>query len=148
MNNALQHVAIVGGTHGNEWGGIYLYELWHDQPQVFESYPFEVECYLANPEATRANRRYMDQDLNRSFLKAHLKPEKNANYEAQRACTIAQELHDTDFLIDLHNTTSNLVCIKMLASRVPWAMGPISRVMLRRAKPGRWGFSPLLWGIW
>lgn len=108
MNNALQHVALVGGTHGNEWGGIHLYELWHDQPHLFESFPFEVECYLANPKATEVSRRYVDQDLNRSFLKAHLKPEKDANYESQRACTIAQELHDTDFLIDLHNTTSNM----------------------------------------
>ncbi len=120
MNNALQHVALVGGTHGNEWGGIYLYELWHDQPHLFESFPFEVECYLANPRATDLNRRYVDQDLNRSFLKAHLKPEKDANYEAQRACTIAQELHDTDFLIDLHNTTSNMGQSLILSGENPF----------------------------
>lgn len=120
MNNALQHVALVGGTHGNEWGGIYLYELWHDQPHLFESFPFEVECYLANPKATEVNRRYVDQDLNRSFLKAHLKPEKDANYEAQRACTIAQELHDTDFLIDLHNTTSNMGQSLILSCEKPF----------------------------
>lgn len=120
MNNALQHVALVGGTHGNEWGGIYLYELWHDQPHLFESFPFEVECYLANPRAADLNRRYVDQDLNRSFLKAHLKPEKDANYEAQRACTIAQELHDTDFLIDLHNTTSNMGQSLILSGENPF----------------------------
>ncbi len=108
MNHTLQHITLVAGTHGNEWGGIYLYELWHDQPHLFKTYPFEVECYLANPKATQANQRYVDQDLNRSFSKDSLNQKKPQAYEAQRASTIAQELHDTDFLIDLHNTTSNM----------------------------------------
>ncbi len=120
MNHSLQHIAIVGGTHGNEWGGVYLYELWHKQAQLFESFPFEVECYLANPKATEANRRYIDQDLNRSFSKAHLKPAKDANYETQRAATIVQELHDTDFLIDLHNTTSNMGQCLILSGEKPF----------------------------
>ena len=113
---SLKHVSIVGGTHGNEWGGIYLHELWHDRPDLFAHYPFEVELYLGNPEATTLNRRYVDQDLNRSFGKG-----KQKGYESQRAKEMRKTLADTDLLIDLHNTTSQMGKSLILSAEQPFS---------------------------
>lgn len=104
----MKRVVIVGGTHGNELGGIYLHRLWKQAPESFTGYPFKVEHWLGNPGATAACRRYLDQDLNRSFVSSDLKNPDLAAYEAQRAKVLAHELRDVDFLFDLHNTTSNM----------------------------------------
>jgi aspartoacylase len=89
MNTAhfpIRTVAIVGGTHGNEFSGIYL---------------------------DAANKRYVQSDLNRQFKTADLANPLLSNYEQSRAKVINAELGPkgaakTDFVIDLHNTTSNM----------------------------------------
>lgn len=104
----MKRVVIVGGTHGNEWGGIYLCRKWQNQPQNSHHYPFQVETYLANPKAIALNRRYLEEDLNRCFRNTDLANHDLSSYEAQRAKVIAHDLAGCDFLIDLHNTTSNM----------------------------------------
>ncbi|MGE3724505.1 MAG: aspartoacylase [Candidatus Sericytochromatia bacterium] len=104
----MKRVVIVGGTHGNEWGGIYLCHKWQSAPKHWEKYPFRVETYLANPRAIELNRRYLEEDLNRCFRSEDLANHDLSSYEAQRAKVIAQDLSGCDFLIDLHNTTSNM----------------------------------------
>ncbi|PKL75329.1 MAG: aspartoacylase [Candidatus Melainabacteria bacterium HGW-Melainabacteria-1] len=104
----MQRVAIVGGTHGNELGGIYLCRYWLAAPECLRHFPFRVEPYLANSGAIAVRRRYLDQDLNRCFLPADLQNVELASYEAQRAKLLAHALGGTDFLIDLHNTTANM----------------------------------------
>lgn len=121
----LKRVVVVGGTHGNEWGGIFLLrrELAQLSP---EAYPFALETCLANPGATRANRRYLDQDLNRSFVPAELAQPELPAYEAQRAQVLARELGEADFLVDLHNTTANMG-LTLILSRPDALADPLTR---------------------
>lgn len=104
----MQRVAVVGGTHGNEWGGIYLCRQWQRMPHRWQHLPFQVEFYLANPRAIELNRRYVDKDLNRCFRLEDLNNPALTSYEDQRAKAIAQDLGGVDFLIDLHNTTAHM----------------------------------------
>lgn len=106
-------VAIVGGTHGNEFSGIYLERRYRAEPSLMQRSSFSSRTLLANPMAHQANKRYLDSDLNRQFKTADLADASRCNYEQSRAKVINAELGPkgaakTDFIIDLHNTTSNM----------------------------------------
>ena len=109
----IRTVAIVGGTHGNEFSGIYLEKRYRSQPELLARSSFSCKTLLANPEAHAANKRYLHSDLNRQFKTADLANPLLTNYEQSRAKVINAELGPkgaakTDFVIDLHNTTSNM----------------------------------------
>lgn len=109
----IKNVTIVGGTHGNEYSGIYLLRKWRETPELISRGGLNVSTLMANPNAFRDNRRYLDSDLNRQFLSSLLEDDGLGNYEQSRAKVINQEIGPkgrakTDFIIDLHNTTSNM----------------------------------------
>lgn len=112
----MQHirtVAIVGGTHGNEFSGIYLERRYREHPELVRRSSFAVTTVFANPQAHQANRRYLHSDLNRQFKTADLADPTLTNYEQSRAKVLNAQLGPkgnakTDFIIDLHNTTSNM----------------------------------------
>lgn len=111
--NKIKHVSIVGGTHGNEFSGIYLLKKWQTLPTLIKRSTFETQTMLANPNAFRDNKRYIDNDLNRQFTLADLANPTLGNYEQSRAKAINLQLGPkgmakTDLIIDLHNTTSNM----------------------------------------
>ncbi|MCM2678155.1 aspartoacylase [Echinimonas agarilytica] len=106
-------VAIVGGTHGNEFTGIYLLKKWQQQIAEVSRPSFNTELVFANPRAHAENKRYCDQDLNRQFSEADLANPTLTGYEQSRAKAINQQLGPKgdariDFIIDLHTTTSNM----------------------------------------
>ncbi|WBA10031.1 aspartoacylase [Salinivibrio kushneri] len=107
------NVAIVGGTHGNEFSGIYALKQWLSNPAITARDSFSTEHIFANPSAYSANKRYVDCDLNRQFDPKLLADYSLANYEESRAKALNQQLGPkgdprVDFIIDLHNTTSNM----------------------------------------
>lgn len=109
----IEKVAVVGGTHGNEFSGIYLLDKWQKQPQLLHRKGLAVETLFANPKSHQENKRYVDSDLNRQFRLDSLADDSLANYEQSRAKVINAQLGPkgnakTDFIIDLHNTTSNM----------------------------------------
>lgn len=109
----IRTVAIVGGTHGNEFSGIYLERRYRNHPELMTRSSFSTKTLFANPEAHSANKRYLHSDLNRQFKTADLANPLLTNYEQSRAKVINAELGPkgaakTDFVIDLHNTTSNM----------------------------------------
>lgn len=122
----MQRVAVVGGTHGNEWGGIYLCRKWQAMGNRWQHFPFQVEIYLANPRAIELNRRYLERDLNRCFSIADLNNHDLSSYEDQRAKVIARDLGGVDFLIDLHNTTANMG-LTLILSRESALQDPLTR---------------------
>ncbi|WP_227523864.1 aspartoacylase [Kangiella profundi] len=104
-------VVIVGGTHGNEYTGVYLLEKYHEYPHLLKPKTFELEYLLANPEAFKHNRRYLDRDLNRSFKQSDLKDPLLSGYENARAKEINDQLGPkgdarVDMIIDLHTSTA------------------------------------------
>lgn len=93
---------VVGGIHGNEPLGIELVES-------LERHPIGgVETVLANPEACRLRRRYVEADMNRVFPG-------NADedaYEVRRVRELWGQLSaGYDLIVDFHNThTPNNDC--------------------------------------
>nr|XP_004656544.2 N-acyl-aromatic-L-amino acid amidohydrolase (carboxylate-forming) [Jaculus jaculus] len=112
----LRRVAVTGGTHGNELGGVYLVRHWLQAPGELQRPSFSATPILANPAATAVCRRYVDQDLNRTFTNTFLtsKATPDDPYEVTRAQELNQQLGPKgsdqafDFILDLHNTTANM----------------------------------------
>ncbi len=109
----IKELAIVGGTHGNEFSGVYLYKKWQEHAELVKRTSFVTETVFANPKAFHENKRYIDCDLNRQFTAKKLANHTLANYEQSRAKALNHQLGPkgssrTDFIIDLHNTTSNM----------------------------------------
>ena len=114
-SSPLHRVVVTGGTHGNEYTGVYLLDrlaMPEQQAALKRAYPsLAVETVLANPVAHKENRRFMDTDLNRMFSSEALSDESILGYEARRAKELALGcLRDAALNIDLHTTTSNMGC--------------------------------------
>jgi aspartoacylase len=111
--NPIEKVAIVGGTHGNEFTGVYLIKKFDRLPHLIQKSSLKVSTLFANPKAFEASRRYIDRDLNRCFLKLDLENPTLSSYEDRQAKIINQKLGKkgdakVDFIIDLHSTTANM----------------------------------------
>ncbi|MHC5935154.1 aspartoacylase [Nostoc sp.] len=111
--NQINRVAIVGGTHGNEFTGAYLIQKFAQFPHLISRPSFETVTLLANPKAFAAGRRYVEKDLNRSFLKQDLQDPTLNSYEELQAKSIQNTLasngdKQADFILDLHSSTANM----------------------------------------
>ena len=112
-------VVIVGGTHGNEYTGVFVLEqIVQPRRAAFaRAYPsLAIETLLSNPRAYEGNRRFIHEDLNRQFIEDKLvnTSDFHTSYELHRAREINAALGpkgqeaSADFIIDLHSTTSNM----------------------------------------
>jgi aspartoacylase len=106
-------VFVAGGTHGNERTGVTLVQHWLQNPAEVRRQTFTTQLLLANPEAIRKNVRFIDRDLNRSFLFQAMDNEATAAHESSRAREIAATLQSGQngkrtFAIDLHTTTAHM----------------------------------------
>lgn len=109
----INKVAIVGGTHGNEFTGTFLLRRWANNPSEITRESFTTKPLWANPKAFYENKRYIDADLNRCFLRADLNDEAIHTYEGNRAKVINALLGPKDnpafdLTFDIHTTTSNM----------------------------------------
>jgi succinylglutamate desuccinylase/GNAT superfamily N-acetyltransferase len=120
-------VTIIGGTHGNERIGIELVRQWAADPSLVARRTLTVQALISNERAASLNRRYIDTDLNRQFLGDAFSSEKpRDSYEEQRAAELNQMLgpkgeinsanRGTDFVIDLHSSSSNFGVAAMISS--------------------------------
>ncbi len=122
--NQINRVAIVGGTHGNEFIGAYLIKKFDQFPHVIQRPSFETLTLLANPKAFKEGRRYIDKDLNRCFKSQNLQDPMLSSYEETRAKAIYQLLglqgkSQIDVIVDLHTTTANMGLSIMLGNQCP-----------------------------
>lgn len=122
--NQIKRVAIVGGTHGNEFTGAYLIKKFEQFPDLIQRSSFETLTLFGNPKAFQVGRRYIDKDLNRCFLSLDLQNSALERYEEQRAKAIAQQLGpkgnaQVDAIVDLHSTTANMGLSILLGSLHP-----------------------------
>lgn len=109
----IRRVAIVGGTHGNEYTGPYLLKLLENRLPASAHSTFELKLLLSNPKAYENNVRFVDLDLNRCFFSEDLSNRSLPHYEANRARAINETLgpkgnSKTDLIIDVHTTTANM----------------------------------------
>ena len=114
---AKHRVVVVGGTHGNEYTGVWLEKALRDKS----------ETIVGNPAAVEANRRFLDEDLNRCFLRSKLDAPPETR-EALRAREVDAALgpkgSDTaaDLVIDLHTTTANMGVTMICDAWCPFAL--------------------------
>ncbi|KAH9257906.1 hypothetical protein BASA81_003925 [Batrachochytrium salamandrivorans] len=111
----VKNVFIVGGTHGNERGGVHLAKAFN----LLATWPnLSIQGVVANERAVVQNTRYVDEDLNRCFTLKRLEAKPTTTYESQRALELNALLGPkslepstsaarADFIFDLHNSTSN-----------------------------------------
>ena len=117
-------VAIAGGTHGNEFTGIYLVKKFERNPALIQRNTFQTVTLLGNPEAFAIARRYVETDLNRCFLPNDLHDPTLTRYEEKRAKEIQRQLTGSDpsveMIIDLHTTTANMGLTLILVNHHPF----------------------------
>ncbi|BAY26572.1 aspartoacylase [Calothrix sp. NIES-2100] len=125
LNNLINRALIVGGTHGNEFTGVYLIKLFEQFPELIRRDKFETLTLLANPEAFAVGRRYIHKDLNRCFLRQNLEDTTLSTYED----LLAKKINDSygqngkkpvDFILDLHSTTSNMGVTILIDNEEPF----------------------------
>ncbi|MEH1819674.1 MAG: aspartoacylase [Nostoc sp.] len=122
--NQINRVAIVGGTHGNEFTGAYLIQKFAQFPDLITRSSFKTVTLLANPNAFAARRRYVEKDLNRCFLKEDLQDPTLKSYEELQAKLIQNALtsngdKQADFILDLHSSTANMGLTIILVNNHP-----------------------------
>lgn len=102
----MKKVIIFGGTHGNEWTGIYAIKKYAEI--LAKEFPdLDLHFVHANPEAYRVNRRFKDEDLNRAFQFLHeSRPDSFEHNRAKELKTMIDK--EPCFVLDLHTTTSNM----------------------------------------
>ncbi|MDJ0619419.1 MAG: aspartoacylase [Calothrix sp. MO_192.B10] len=109
----IKQVAIVGGTHGNELTGAYLVNKFANSPHLIQRQSFTTMTMLANPQAFKLVRRYVEKDLNRCFINDDLQNTNLKTIEEKRAKEINHILgpkghSKVDFILDLHSTSANM----------------------------------------
>ncbi|MDJ0634943.1 MAG: succinylglutamate desuccinylase/aspartoacylase family protein [Xenococcaceae cyanobacterium MO_188.B29] len=95
-------VCIVGGVHGDEiCGPIAIDRL--ERKLATENYLLRgrLMTLIANSEAIRLKKRFVDFDLNRAF-----KNSAAFGHEAQLAKCLTPYLKEVDYLLDLHSTSA------------------------------------------
>ncbi len=143
----IKKVAITGGTHGNELTGVYLVKKWQKEPDLVKRSSFETLTELMNLQAIQEVRRYIDQDLNRSFDLRDLENENLQNHEAKLAKVINHRLGkkgssrpNVDFIVDLHSTTANMGLSIVVSNEHPMTWRAIAYLSMKepRLKVYRW----------
>jgi succinylglutamate desuccinylase len=115
----IKRVVVVGGTHGNEYTGVWCIKAMAHQSQDLKTkYPsLDISTLLANPQAHLENKRFIQTDLNREFSENKLLGAEGLpnTIESLRARELNEILgpkfsdtYGVDLIIDLHSTTSNM----------------------------------------
>ena len=150
----VKSIVVVGGTHGNEYTGVFVSKALARRLQRENPYKtFQLSTIIANPEAHLQNKRFIDQDLNRQFSYKALEDQDGLdadNAEARRAAELNQLLGPkfapdadscaspkTDLLIDLHTTTANMGTTLIVAQGDPLTTKAAAYVMLKCRKENK-----------
>ena len=94
----MKKILIVGAQHGNEPLGEALYaHIVQNRPDLAQN----IAYVTGNPRAKKANVRYIESDLNRSYTGG------NTTYEERRAKRLLASItkQNFDLVIDAHTTT-------------------------------------------
>ena len=106
-------VLLVAGTHGNEINGVFLFDQWEKSPHLINTYGIKTCKVIGNPEAKKAGKRYIQQDLNRSFQEKSFLSFNSSNYEESRANELVnlygeEGENPCQIALDFHTTTASM----------------------------------------
>ncbi len=133
----INKVLIVGGTHGNELTGVFLVKKFQKLKNIFANYSFKVDFLIANQEAIKQGKRYLDKDLNRCFSSAVLTDESLQGIELDLAHKLVDQLGNKgeckyDFIIDLHTSTANMGVNLVLTKHDKFHLTMVAEVKTKR----------------
>jgi len=100
-------VAIVACIHGDEIAGKYVI----GELKKRKDLSGDVGFFIAHPRAVAKKKRFLVQDLNRSFP-----GKKFGNVEEKIAYSLQQKLRYFDFVIDIHTTNSKIDKLAIVTS--------------------------------
>lgn len=98
---------IMVAVHGNELSWVQAIGSMIETLQIATG---KIYIIYANPQALAIGKRYYQENMNRCFY-AH---DGTWSYEHQRVKKIMPYLHETDYLLDIHNTLSKYNSIPFL----------------------------------
>ena len=106
-------VLLVAGTHGNEINGIWLFDEWNKSPFLINTHGIKTCQVIGNPEAKKAGKRYIHQDLNRSFQEESFLCLNSSNFEGSRANELVNLYGEVgenpcQIALDFHTTTASM----------------------------------------
>ena len=106
-------VLLVAGTHGNEINGISLFDQWKKSPLLINTHGIKTCKVIGNPQAKKAGKRYIHQDLNRSFLEESFLSIDSSNFEGSRAIELVnlygeKGKNPCQIALDFHTTTASM----------------------------------------
>ena len=152
------NLLIVGGTHGNEVNACWLLDEWRMNSSLINSYDFMVYPIIGNPAARKANCRYIDRDLNRSFRPDLLSNHAEIDTELSRARELLdlfgpQGRNPCGVAIDMHSTTASMGNSLVVYGRRPSDLALASLVQgalglpiyLHESDPSQSGFLVERW---
>lgn len=90
-------VAIVCCQHGDEVFGKKVFDYYQDKLEG-------IRLIFANEEAYQQGKRFIDDDLNRSFP-----GDANGSHEERLAAQLLPYIKDVRYVLDIHTTTSDVV---------------------------------------
>lgn len=100
-------VALVGSLHGDEPVGARVL----DEIGNLQLIKGQIITVIGNPLALKKRVRFIEEDLNRSFLKEPINTR-----ERKIAKKIMKEISSADFVIDIHSTTTNTNGVVIVSS--------------------------------
>lgn len=132
-------ILLVIATHGNEKIGLKVAK------EIKKLNIDNLIIQVGNEGALKLNKRYIDQDLNRSFA-----GKENGNYEEKRAFELTPIIKSANLVIDIHSTTSDikdtlivdrinkktLECIKSIQPKYAVVMEKSKSSLISQAKIG------------
>ncbi|MEB3330931.1 MAG: aspartoacylase [Synechococcaceae cyanobacterium] len=133
-------VLVVAGTHGNERNAPWLLQGWQHQAVRLDGAGLAVEMVLGNPAAFAANQRYIDRDLNRSFVADRLADPGCREQEADLARALLARHGPSGeqpclVALDLHSTTAAMGNCLVLYGRRPADLGLAAAIQERLGLP-------------
>ncbi len=132
-------VLLVAGTHGNEINASWLFDQWDKKPELIRTYGVKIIKEIGNPSARKKCTRYIDRDLNRSFL-PDLFDSSSDDYEINRAKYLINRhgINADDpcqIAFDLHSTTAGMGCCIVIYGRRPTDLALASLIQNRLGLP-------------
>ncbi len=124
FGNGEKKIAIVGSLHGNELIGKLAIERLNRDRKINA----KIKAIIANEEAIKINRRFVDTDGNRCFP-----GKKDGNTEERMAFGVVQELKGCRYVIDIHSTYADMDDTAIITQRRSLKiarMTPLSKVVL------------------
>ena len=106
-------VLLVAGTHGNEINGIWLFEEWEKSSFLINTHGIKTCHVIGNPEARKIGKRYIHNDLNRSFKEESFISTNPLSFEEIRAHELLKIYGDSgenpcQIALDFHTTTASM----------------------------------------